>query len=159
MKRLALLGVVSLALITTAAPAGAAPSVYRLQGTINTTVVFNPTGPLMILGSGVVAPLGSVTAVSHQTVSGNPLAPAVGDVISSTDLRITTVAGDSIHGGYTMYITRTSPTAIAFTGWVHFSGGTGRFAGATGGARSIGGYSFPTNTGFYTLDGAVVTGA
>lgn len=157
MKRIPILGVGVIVAILLAGPATAASNdTYKIHGTVLTTAVIDPALPaIQIDGVGVVSRLGRVQATSTQTVSGNPLAPAVGDVIQSTDLVLRAANGDTLIGTYEAVITEVDLPRIAFDGTVSFSGGTGRFTGASGSVDTTGGFSFVDLRGFYTLDGDV----
>lgn len=153
MKRSLLLAVAALTVGAFAAPAGAVPATQDIAGAVTTTAQFGPSG-VTVSGTGGVTPIGRVVTRSTQTVSGNPMAPMVGDTIHSDDLVITALSnGDRLFGGYTAQITSVAPGSISFAGTMSFTGGTGQFSGATGSGVTTGGFFFTLNRGYFTVDG------
>jgi hypothetical protein len=173
-------------LATALAPAAAfaAPDIgVPLKGTIWTTMASVPPGEcsigdqqgnlLTIIENGqftnsTLTYLGLVTLVQHQCVVPTafqfPGGPPAAGLIEVTDATITAANGDTL--------TLTSepvtfdtfeppgigpgPLPIAFSGTLDITGGTGRFASATGSADFEGMFCFRVNGGMYTLAGRLI---
>ena len=154
---LLLSGLVALGLV--AGPGAAAQAQPRdhthgIHGVVLTTATIVPPA-VQVAGQGVVSRMGLVRTTSTQTLSGNPLDPRVGDVITSDDLVIRAADGDLLYADYQATITMAQLPRIAFAGTIPFTGGTGRFAGASGEADTAGGFDFQTMRGSFTVDGAI----
>ena len=150
---LSLLVAVGLGATSTAA-SGTPPDLRtrHLHGRITTSATIAPPA-VLVTGRGPVSGMGMTRTTSTQTLSGDPTAPQVGDVITSTDLVMRAADGDELHADYVATVTSVQPPRIAFAGTVTVTGGTGRFAGAAGTLDTVGGFDFATMQGFFTLDG------
>ncbi|MDZ7342916.1 MAG: hypothetical protein ONA90_00210 [candidate division KSB1 bacterium] len=102
-------------------------------------------------GVGNLSPLSNSTVSSKQTVDFTKTPPA----LTGTD-EFTAVNGDKLfatHSGISG-----APDAqgnVTFSGEYLFTGGTGRFTGASGSATFTGSASLATNKGQFSLDGKI----
>jgi hypothetical protein len=71
----------------------------------------------------------------------------------------TGAAGDTVTIAYSAIPVGPGPvpeTTISWAGPTTITGGTGRFAGASGDAWIVGGYCFVADRGFFSLDGTIM---
>jgi hypothetical protein len=137
-----------------AVPAGAAELV-PLHATFASHVDFGgsfscPAGqfPLTITGTGTVSHLGRTTQYQEQCVN-----PADGS--STGRYWFTAANGDTIFGHYhAVNVTQPNPVA-EFTGVWFIDGGTGLFAGASGGGSAHGEQNVVTGNAVLILDGSI----
>lgn len=132
------------------------PHTRDLRGRCATTFTFtSPPGPaqqLHIDGNCVYAPMGRLTLSSEQTVVFNPDGSST---ITNTST-YTAPNGDQIFA--TFLGTGEPPDAagnVCFEGTETYTGGTGRFTGATGSADIRGCASLPTQSGFFVAEGDI----
>ena len=116
--------------------------------------------------------LGLVTLVQHQCVvvdtlqfpDGPPDGPPASGQIQVQDATITAANGDTLTftGDPVAFATfepegiGPGPLPIGFAGTLEITGGTGRFASATGSADFEGMFCFRVNGGMYTLSGRLI---
>lgn len=132
------------------------PHTRDLRGRCATTFTFtSPPGPaqqLHIDGNCVYAPIGRLTLSSEHTVVFNP----DGSSTMTNTSTYTAPNGDQIFA--TFLGTGDAPDAagnVCFEGTETYTGGTGRFTGATGSADISGCASLPTQTGFFVAEGTI----
>ena len=68
---------------------------------------------------------------------------------------LTAANGDELRHTTSGVVTPEGPAEVSFTGPMTFTGGTGRFAGASGSATFKGTASLATNTGAFSFEGTV----
>jgi len=87
-----------------------------------------------VAGSGIATHLGRFTTVQHHcTTAGDPLA------FTDGEYRFTAANGDQIYGTYAgRFVPIDAAGNVAVDGRFTIGGGTGRFAGATGGGSAAG---------------------
>ena len=167
------------ALVSLAAPSSAtaaAQTHFRIHGALVTTMDVaaspNPLNPLIVASDthpSTVSGLGRVSLHERQVVQPDPASPPFGHqryfgtVVSdpTEPVYVQAADGDRLYFTFTATYesfaadTGPAPWPIAFTGSMTFTGGTGRFAGASGAATLSGRYCFLRNAGTYTFDGTV----
>jgi hypothetical protein len=183
---LAALSAALLATALAPAAAFAAPdNGVPLKGTIWTTMAPAPQGDcfigdqpgdlLTIVENGqftnsTLTHLGLATLVQHQCVVADTLqfpgGPPASGLIEVLDATITAANGDTLRlasdpvefGTFTPpgIDPDAGPLPIGFAGTLDITGGTGRFALATGSAHFEGMYCFRVNGGMYTLSGRLI---
>ena len=172
------LGVTALVLtLLPATAATAAPVAMPIKGTIVTTIGNAGTGEDCVGGQlltivtndavhvSTVSGLGRVRLVQVQCVVASTVQPGLVPVPATGTIRvlsgtITAANGDELRfqTGEVPFATfeppyPATPLPIAFDGTMTFTGGTGRFAHASGTAEFSGSYCFMLNGGMFTFSG------
>jgi hypothetical protein len=93
--------------------------------------------------------LGRTVGSAEQTVTFTP--PATNAL--TITITYTAANGDQLFATFSGTASFTDPTTIVASGTERYTGGTGRFAGASGSAALAGSASFVTSTGFYETRG------
>ena len=88
--------------------------------------------PISLIGSGQATHLGLFTETQSHCLNPATLEFALGQ------FTFTSANGDTVSGTYSGHLVITGPTSADIYGVFVFSGGTGRFAGATGGGSATG---------------------
>jgi len=127
----------------------------RMGGSCDTTAVNNGSPfTLHIEGTCQFRHLGATTVVAEQIII--PTSPTT--VRITNTIVYTAANGDELHSSFVGTGTFTAE-GVTFSGAETFSGGTGRFAGASGGMFDIGTATFTSPTtavGHFTGDGSIV---
>ena len=119
------------------------------------TAAFNSaTGTALFTGTGIASYLGRSTNVNHITVSGPASCP--GGFANINVETLTAANGDTlVLTGPHDQACPTGPNAVHGTGDWNVTGGTGRFAGATGQGIFVGGADFTTHKFSFQLTGTI----
>jgi hypothetical protein len=138
------------------ASAAQADKQVPFRGTFTYTDVLAPGGrcPTLtdeIRGTGYATHLGRFTTVQSHCVAPPSLA--------FTDGRysFTAANGDQMRGTYSGVLVPLAPPVYAVDGRWTITGGTGRFAGATGGGDASGELNLAASSGTVVLDGTIST--
>ncbi|MGN6611933.1 MAG: hypothetical protein ACTHLJ_09155 [Angustibacter sp.] len=171
------LSVALAALLALATPSSAtATGTFRIHGALVTTMdpaaSPNPLNPLIVASPthpSTVSGLGRVSLHQRQVVQPDPASPPFGHqtyfgtIVSdpTEPVYLQSASGDRLYftfaATYESFAADTgeAPWPIAFSGTMTFTGGTGRFVGASGSATFTGRYCFLRNGGVYSFDGTV----
>src|SRR5262245_25747631 len=149
-----------------------------IKGECTTTIAFLPPGAegqcavfqpvpsafIRIDGQCTISHLGrtDVTAIQQLVFlldgSGMPvLGPGGQPIVTSLNncSTFTAANGDALAHSTSRVVVPAGPAEVSFTGPMTFTGGTGRFAGASGSATFSGTASLATNTGAFSFEGTV----
>jgi len=119
-----------------------------------TAVFMSATGTAVFTGTGIASYLGRSTNVNHITVSGPASCP--GGFANINVETLTAANGDTlVLTGPHDQGCPTGPNAVHGTGDWTVTGGTGRFAGATGQGTFDGGADFNQGTFSFQLTGTI----
>jgi hypothetical protein len=140
------------AVLPSAAAGRAADADRPMGGTCDTTFVFTGPGPLHIEGTCQFLHLGLTTVVAEQIVI--PTGPTTVNIMNTAVY--TAANGDELHSSFVGTGTIDQSGGVTFSGTETFSGGTGRFDGASGSMTDVGTASLVTGTGQLTGDGSIV---
>lgn len=159
---------------TTMAEASGPPDLCTIDGETGVVLTIVENGQFT---NSTLTRLGLVTLVQHQCVVATAYqdrwtdqvsgqAPAASGLIEVLDATITAANGDTLtltsdpveFGTFTPpgIDPDAGPLPIGFAGTLDITGGTGRFASATGSADFEGMYCFRVNGGMYTLSGRLI---
>ena len=135
--------------------ASAAGDQVPFRASYSGTAAFNSaTGTALFTGTGIASYLGRSTNVNHITVSGPASCP--GGFANINVETLTAANGDTlVLTGPHDQACPTGPTAVHGTGDWTVTGGTGRFAGATGHGTFDGGADFNQGTFSFQLTGTI----
>ena len=114
---------------------------------------FVGTVPAVFIGTGVMSHLGKTTfVVTWQTCTLN----AQGQITATGVLNFAGANGDAVEGTFTQTFTLFSPVISRFDlAPIVITGGTGRFAGATGSARGNGSIDEAALQGVFEISGTL----
>ena len=148
-----------------------------IEGQCTTTITFLPPGAegqcavfqpvpsafISISAECTVSHLGRTDVAAIQQLvfllDGNGMPVMIGGQPVVTSLRncstLTAANGDTLLHTTTGVVAPAGPAEVSFTGPMTFTGGTGRFANASGSATFKGTASLATNTGAFTFEGTV----
>lgn len=148
----ALVGILSLTLVTAAVAADQVPFKGNLS-LLNVPASNNegcPAGTIRfnVTGGGYVTHMGAVTLL--ETVCFNPV-----DGTFTAQFTLTAGNGDTVSATAAGYTVPTSQITFIVHGQWSVTGGTGRFTGATGSGSAIGPINLATGEGTHHLDGTI----
>jgi hypothetical protein len=139
-------------------PATAAAPVSRpLIGRCETVITAVPVSPTQVrhLDTGTCW----LTHLGRTTVFLSLIIDLANGTLVSEVLTYTAANGDVLRATIVGTFTVTGPTTVVFSGSQTFTGGTGRFAQATGSAPFEGTADLATNTSFYSFEGRIAYAA
>jgi hypothetical protein len=131
----------------------AAP-IRPLDVSCQTTFAFTQTGSIDIEGTCHYSHLGLTTSVAEQFLLQGP----GGTLVIVNMAKYTAANGDELHSTFVGTGVFTSATSVSFSGTETYTGGTGRFADATGSATLVGSAEFTSpsaGVGQYSGEGTI----
>lgn len=156
--RLLILGSLLVGALSLAAAAAAGNDQLRpMKGSCVASFVFTGPNVMTLSGTCLLTHLGFTSWTGTQTVS----APVNGVQQMVNDTVYTAANGDQLRMHFVGAATQTGATTLTFAGTETYTGGTGRFAEASGESSLIGGATFssflpvPSGTGFWSTSGSI----